>query len=80
VGVRGASAACLTALVMIEADFDRFGSGRRLASLNCPSCGNRLRLVGYFEVAHLAPPTGELRCGRSRFPSPSRDRSHEIGA
>jgi hypothetical protein len=58
VGLRCTSQACPTALVMIEADFDRFGDGRKLASLNCPYCGNRLHLAGYFEIMHLAPADG----------------------
>jgi hypothetical protein len=50
---------CVLTLVVVEADFDRyeppFGHRPNLAALNGPSCGNRLRLVGYFEVAHLVP-------------------------
>jgi hypothetical protein len=54
---------CVLTLVLVEVDLDRYeppiGHNPNLASLNCPYCTNRLRLVGYFEVTHLAPPTGE---------------------
>jgi hypothetical protein len=56
-GLRCPSPVCVLTLVLVEADLDRytppFGHNPNLASLNCPYCGNRLRLVGYFEVTHL---------------------------
>jgi hypothetical protein len=53
---------CLTTLVLIEIDFDRFevrwGRTADIGFLNCPYCGNRLRLVGDFEVIHPTPADG----------------------
>jgi hypothetical protein len=57
-GLRCTSSACPTTLVMIEADFSGFGEGRNLAYLNCPFCGSRLGLVGYFEITRLVPADG----------------------
>jgi hypothetical protein len=53
---------CVLTLVLVEANLDRyeppFGHRPNLAALNCPYCGNRLRLVGDFEITHLAPADG----------------------
>ena len=58
-GLRCPSPVCVVTLVLVEADLDRyeppFGHRANLASLTCPYCGNRLRLIGYFEVMHLVP-------------------------
>jgi hypothetical protein len=47
---------------LVESDFDRyeppFGHRPNLTSLNCPYSGNRLRLVGYFELTDLVPADG----------------------
>jgi hypothetical protein len=40
---------------MIEADLGGFGSDRKRAYLDCPYCGNRLRLVAYVEGTGLDP-------------------------
>jgi hypothetical protein len=61
-GLRCPSPVCVLTLVLVEADPDPyeppFGHRPTIASLNCPYCGNRLRLVGYFEIMHLAPADG----------------------
>jgi hypothetical protein len=61
-GHRCRSPVCAATLVLVETDFDRFATpfGRRadVEHLHCPCCGFVLQLVGYFEIAHLAPAEG----------------------
>jgi hypothetical protein len=61
-GLRCPSPVCVLTLVLVAADFDRyeppFGHKPNLNHLNCPYCGNRFDLVGYFEVTHLVPAHG----------------------
>jgi hypothetical protein len=58
-GLRCPAPVCVLTLVLVEADLARyeppFGHNPNLGALNCPYCGNRLRLIGYFEIMHLAP-------------------------
>jgi hypothetical protein len=44
-------------LVLVETDFAKPAYEHRatVEHLNCPCCGSRLKLVGYFEVAHMVP-------------------------
>jgi hypothetical protein len=47
-------------LVLVESDFGKPPYEHRVTveHPNCPYCGARLKLVGYYEIAHLVPADG----------------------
>jgi hypothetical protein len=47
-------------LVLVETDFGKPPYERRVTveHLNCPYCGGRLKLVGYYEITQLIPAEG----------------------
>jgi hypothetical protein len=59
-GLRCPSPVCVTTLVLVETDFGKPPYEHRVTveHLNCPYCDSRLKLVGYFDIAHLVPAGG----------------------
>ena len=57
-GYRCLNRRCTAAVVLVEADDTRGAEPRLMTDAQCPFCKELLRMVGYFEVAHLAPADG----------------------
>jgi hypothetical protein len=59
-GLRCPSPACAMTLVLVESDFGKppYEHCVTVEHMNCPYCGSRLKLIGYYEVTHLLPAEG----------------------
>jgi hypothetical protein len=59
-GLRCPSPVCVMTLVLVETDLGKPPYEHRVTMehLNCPYCGSRLKLIGYYEIALLVPAEG----------------------
>jgi hypothetical protein len=59
-GLRCLSPVWVMTLELVETDFGKPPCEHRVTveHLTCPYCGSRLKLVGYYEIAHLVPAEG----------------------